>query len=53
MAEKEKNRPTLSEPKTEAAREARRSFDRRVEEQLKKEKQIAFNIQHSGMGHVA
>lgn len=49
MAEKEKNRPTLSEPKTEAAREARRSFDRRVEEQLKKEEQIAFNILVWGM----
>lgn len=49
MAEKEKNRPTLSEPKTKAAREARRNFDRRVEEQLKKEEQIAFNILVWGM----
>ena len=39
----------LSEPKTEAARQARRSFERRVEEQLKQEKRIAFSILVWGM----
>ena len=49
MAEKDRNRSLLPEPKTEAARQARRSFDRGVEEQLKKEEQIAFNILVWGM----
>ena len=49
MAEKGRNRSVLPELKTEAARSARRSFDRGVEEQLKKEGQIAFNILVWGM----
>ena len=43
------NDPTLSELKTEAAKQARRSFEHRVEEQLKQEEQIAFNILVWGM----
>jgi hypothetical protein len=34
----------LSEPKTEAARQAREQFERRVEEQTEKEQEIAFSI---------
>ena len=49
MAEKDRNRPVLPEPKTEAARQARRNFYRGVEEQLKKEEQIAFSILVWGM----
>lgn len=49
MAEKDGNRSVLPEPKTEAARQARRSFDRGVKEQIKKEEQIAFNILVWGM----
>ena len=49
MAKKDRNRPVLPEPKTEAARQARRDFDRRVEEQLKQEGQIAFSILVWGM----
>lgn len=49
MAEKDRNRPILSALKTEAARRARRNFDQGVEEQLKKEKKIAFNILVWGM----
>ena len=49
MAEKDRNRPGLSEPKTEAARQARRNFERGVEEQLRKEGQIAFSILVWGM----
>ena len=49
MAEKDRNRPILPEPKTEAAKQARRNFDRGVEEQLKQEKQIAFSILVWGM----
>ena len=41
--------PVLPEPKTEAAKQARRSFEHRVEEQLKQEEQIAFNILVWGM----
>ncbi len=49
MAEKDGNRSVLPGLKTEAARQARRSFDHGVEEQLKKEGQIAFNILVWGM----
>ena len=49
MGEKDKNQSLLPEPKTEAARQARRNFDRRVEEQLKQERQIAFSILVWGM----
>ena len=49
MEEKDRNRPILPEPKTEAARQARRDFERRVEEQLKQEKKIAFSILVWGM----
>ena len=49
MAEKKRNRSILSEPKTEAARQARRDFGRRVEEQLKQEGQLALSILVWGM----
>ena len=49
MAEESRNRSILPEPKTEAARQARKNFDQGVEEQLKKEKEIAFNILVWGM----
>ena len=41
--------PILSELKTEAAKRARKSFESQVEEQQKKEQQIAFNILVWGM----
>ncbi len=41
--------PILSELKTEAAKRARKSFERQVEEQQNKEQQIAFNILVWGM----
>ena len=44
MAKNNRNRSMLSEPKTEAARQARERFERRVEEQTEKEQEIAFNI---------
>ena len=44
MPKNNRNRSTLSEPKTEAARQARGEFERRVEEQTEKEQEIAFNI---------
>ena len=43
------NEPILPEPKTEAARQARKRFERQVEEQQNKEQQIAFNILVWGM----
>ena len=43
------NDPILPTPKTEAAKQARRSFEHRVEEQLKQEERIAFNILVWGM----
>ena len=49
MTEQDRNRPVLSEPKTEAARRARIDFERRVEEQLKKENDIVFDILVWGM----
>ena len=49
MVEKHRNCPILPELKTEAARQARRNFEHRVEEQLKQEKQIAFSILVWGM----
>lgn len=49
MEEKDKNHPLVPEPKTGAARQARRDFDRRVEAQLKQERQVAFNILVWGM----
>ena len=49
MGEKDKNHTLLPGPKTESARQARRDFDRRVEEQLKQERQVAFNILVWGM----
>ena len=45
----DRNHPILSEQKTEAARRARIDFERRVEEQLKQEKNVAFNILVWGM----
>lgn len=44
MAEKERSRPMLPEPKTESARQARRDFERKFDEQREKEKEVAFNI---------
>ena len=44
MAENHRNRSMPSEPKTDAARQAKREFERRVEEQIQKEQEIAFNI---------
>lgn len=44
MAEKNRNRLRRSEPKSEAAKQARRDFDRSVKEQIQKEQEIAFNI---------
>lgn len=44
MAEKNRSRLTRLEPKSGAAKQARRDFDRRVEEQIQKEREIAFNI---------
>ena len=44
MAKNNRNRSMLSEPKTEAARQAREQFERRVEEQTEKEQGIAFSI---------
>lgn len=44
MAKNDRNRSALSESKTEAARQARRDFERRVEEQIDKEQGIAFSI---------
>ncbi len=49
MEEKDKNQSLLPGPKTEAARQARRDFDRRVEEQIKQEGRIAFSILVWGM----
>lgn len=49
MAEKDRNRPVLSALKTEAAKRARRNFERGVEEQLEKEKDVVFNILVWGM----
>ena len=49
MAEKGRNRPILPRLKTEAARRARRSFESGVEEQLKKEEQIALSVLVWGM----
>ncbi|MCY3728895.1 MAG: hypothetical protein OXF97_07875 [Nitrospira sp.] len=49
MTEKDRNRPILPEPKTEAAKQARRNFDRGVAEQLRQEEQIAFSILVWGM----
>lgn len=49
VAENDRNRAILPEPKTEAARQARKKFDRGVEKQLEKEKEIAFNILVWGM----
>ena len=49
MAERDSNRSILPKPKTEAARQARRDFDRQFEEEEKKEQQIAFNILVWGM----
>lgn len=43
------NDPILPTPKTEAAKQARSSFEHRVEEQLKREERIAFNILVWGM----
>ena len=43
------NEPILPEPKTEVARQARKRFERQVEEQQNKEQQIAFNILVWGM----
>ena len=44
MPKNNRNRSILSEPKTEAARQARKEFERRVEEHAEKEQGIAFNI---------
>ena len=44
MAKNNRNRSMLSEPKTEAARQAREQFERRIEEQTEKEQGIAFSI---------
>ena len=44
MAKNNRNRSMLSEPKTEAARQAREQFERRVGEQTEKEQEIAFSI---------
>ena len=49
MAEKDRNRSILPEPRTEAAKAARRHFERQVEEQQRKEQKIAFNILVWGM----
>ena len=49
MAEKDSNRLILSEPKTEAARQARRDFECQVGEQQKRELLIAFSILIWGM----
>ena len=49
MAEKNSNHSILPEPKTEAARQARRNFEHQVGEQQKGELQIAFNILVWGM----
>lgn len=49
MVERDRNRLGLSKPRTEPARQARRSFERGVEEQLRKERQIAFSILIWGM----
>ena len=43
------NDPILPTPKTEAAKQAQRNFEHRVEEQLKQEEQIAFSILVWGM----
>ena len=44
MPKNNRNRSMPSEPKTEAARQAKREFERRVKEQIEKEQEIAFNI---------
>ena len=49
MAEKERKPLVSRELRTEAARQARRNFDRRVDELLKGERQIALNILVWGM----
>ena len=49
MAEKDRKTGVLRELKTEAARQARRVFDRRVEELLRRERQIALSILVWGM----
>ena len=43
------NDPILSEPKTEAAKQARKNFERQLNEQQQKERQIAFSILVWGM----
>ncbi len=45
----ESNDPILPEPKTEAAKQARKSFELQLKEQQKKEQQIAFSILVWGM----
>ena len=44
MAKNNRNRSALSGSKTEAARQAQRDFEQRVEEQIDKEQEIAFSI---------
>ena len=44
MPKNNRNRSMPSEPKTEAARQAKREFERRVKDQIEKEQEIAFNI---------
>lgn len=49
MAEKDRNRSILPEPRTEAAKAARKHFEQQVEEQQRKEQEIAFSILVWGM----
>ena len=44
MPKNNRNRSILSEPKTEAAKQARRDFDQRVKDQIEKEQEVAFSI---------
>lgn len=43
------NDPILPEPKTEAAKQARKNFERQLKEQERQEQQIAFSILIWGM----
>ena len=49
MAEKDRDRSILPEPRTEAAKAARRHFEQQVEGQQRKEQEIAFSILVWGM----
>ncbi len=49
MAEKDRNRSILPEPRTEAAKAARRHFEQQFEGQQRKEQEIAFSILVRGM----